>query len=128
MTQRSNIGHILKLTTILGGLFALISLGVVTPSRAANEWGDAPAEKQQINMNVPGMNILTPLYWKKVWDFDTGIGVGYVTRWRNIDNYGVHALLNYYYQKYGIYYHTVRDSVVLYLNGITPSFIGDIKT
>ena len=128
MTQWNNIGRILKLTTILGGLFLLISLDVVTPSRAANEWGAAPTEKQQINMNVPGMSNLKPEYWKRVWDFDPGLGVGYASKWRTIENYGVHALLKYYYLRSGISYYTIRDNVRLYLNPIKPSLIGDIKT
>ncbi len=83
--------HLFNALPILGVVLALLGIATVHPVRA--DWRKVLTDKQQINMQVPGMEHWNPGYWKKVDDTSGNRGTGYYTKWRLIEDYGIHAYL-----------------------------------
>lgn len=129
MTRWIYIRRISKLTIFLGGLFALLGLEPVIPARAASDWRKVTTDKQQINMRVPGMGHWTPGFWQDATGDTYNQAVAYFSKWRRIEDYGIHAQLTYQTRTRAFYYYTVREQVQLSFENSYPiSFVGDIKT
>ncbi len=58
--------HVFNVLPILGVVLALLGMATAHPVRA--DWRRVPTDKQQINMQVPGMEHWNPGYWKTVDD------------------------------------------------------------
>ena len=107
----------------------IVLIEFVNTVPAYGGWSGEPTYEQQTNMNVPGMNNWNPGFWKQVVDKDSGTGFAYLTQWRRIQDYGVHAYLIYEYRRSKFYYYNVRDNVRFRLGSHnTISFIGDIRS
>ena len=112
---------------ILGAVLALLSMATVHPVRA--DWRNVPTDKQQINMQVPGMEHWNPGYWKRVSDVSRNEGTAYHTMWRSIEEYGIHAYLTYQTRTRRFYYQTIKDMVNIDLGkDYDPSFEKDTYT
>ena len=99
--------HVINALPILGVVLALLGMATVHPVRA--EWLKVPTDKQQINMQVPGMEHWNPGYSKSV---DHAVeGTAYYTKWRLIDDYGIHAFLTYGTRARRFYYYTIKNMV-----------------
>ena len=123
--RRGIIAHrIPKVIAIIGGMFALLGVETSIPARA--DWREVPTDKQQINMLVPGMERWNPGYWKEVDEETTyNRGVAYYTKWRSIEDYGIHAYLTYQKRVLGFTYYTLRDQIQNQLRKDFRSFDGD---
>jgi hypothetical protein len=116
-----------KVLPILGAALVLLSMATVHPVRA--EWRKMPTDKQQINMQVPGMEHWNPGYWKNVDDSTRNKGTAYHTKWRLIEDFGIHAYMTYQTRARGFYYVTIKYKVDLALEeDYTPSFDKEIYT
>ena len=125
---RGNIAHrIPKVIAILGGMILPLSVEIVSPACA--DWRRVPTDKQQINMEVPGLSHVTPGYWKTVDEESTSNrGTAYHTKWRSRKYVGIHAYLLYSKRVKRFYYYTLRDPVQLQLGKDFGSFDGDVNT
>ena len=119
--------HVFNVLPILGIVLALLGIATVHPVRA--DWRKVLTDKQQINMQVPGMEHWNPGYWKKVDDTSGNRGTGYYTKWRLIEDYGIHAYLTYQTRTRRFYYVSIKDFVdISFPKKYTPSFQGDERT
>ena len=114
---------------ILGAVLVLLSMATVHPVRA-DDWRNVPTDKQQINMQVPGMEHWNPGYWKEVSDDSRNEGTAYHTKWRSIEEYGIHAYLTYQARTRAFYYVSIKDMVdnISIAKDYTPSFEEDSYT
>ncbi len=111
---------------IIGGMFALLGVEAVIPARA--DWREVPTDKQQINMQVPGMERWHPGYWKEVDEETTyNRGTAYYTKWRMIGEYGIHAYLTYQKRVRGFTYYTLKEQIRNQHRKDFRSFDGDKK-
>ncbi len=96
---------------LLGVFLGLLSVATADPARG--QWQDAPTDKQEINMQVPGMEHWTPGYWKTVDTISASrnTGIGHHSQWRSIEDRGIHAYLTYQTRKRSFYYVTVKDMI-----------------
>lgn len=101
--------HVFNVLPILGVVLVLLGMATVHPVRA--EWRKVPTDKQQINMQVPGMEHWNPGYSKSVDHDANNTGTAYYTKWRLIDDYGIHASLTYATRTARFYYYSIKNMV-----------------
>ncbi len=116
-----------KLSLIFSGI--LIASTMVLTNAGLADWSGVPTDKQQINMQVPGMEHWTPGYWKEV-DEETpsNRGTAYYTKWRLKNKYGIHAYLTYQTRLRRFQYTTLKYRIRFRFGKDLRSFDGDIKT
>jgi len=111
------------------GVILLVFLIFASPQYAAGSWIDVTTDIQQINMQVPGMEHWNPGFWERTTTEVTNRGNAYFSKWRDIEDYGIHAQLTYQKRTHAFYYYFVREQVQLSLQDTySATFTGKIKT
>ena len=70
-----------------------------------------------------------PGFWERTTTEVTNRGNAYFSKWRDIEDYGIHAQLTYQKRTRAFYYYSVREQVQLSLQDTySATFTGKIKT
>ena len=102
---------------------------MVPTSAGDADWRQVPTDRQQINMQVPGMERWTPSYWKEVDEETTSNrGTSYHTEWGSEEEWGIYAYLTYQKRVKSFYYYTLKQQIRFQLGKRFHSFDGDKKT